>query len=152
MRVSSTETAWFSLLVGHCVSAADSPHACNFGRYRYNQLRMMHLALAIGLITVAIPIRLEGHSITIGWLVEVGGVAMGRGTPEVRSAKRFCDRSPSIRCVAAAFLGQLSPPSTLLFNERMGIYVIAIAVLGYAAYKTPDHEDEVRRKIAATAL
>jgi len=34
------------------------------------RLHFLHLALAIGFITVAIPIRLDGHWITIGWLVE----------------------------------------------------------------------------------
>src|SRR2546423_3814532 len=33
-------------------------------------LQLLHLALAIGFITVAIPIRLDAHWITIGWLVE----------------------------------------------------------------------------------
>ena len=36
------------------------------------RLHYLHLALAIGFITVAIPIRLDGHWITIGWLVEAG--------------------------------------------------------------------------------
>ena len=31
---------------------------------------LVHLALAIGFITVAIPIRLDAHWITIGWFVE----------------------------------------------------------------------------------
>ena len=35
-------------------------------------LYFLHLAVAIGFITVAIPIRLDAHWITIGWFVEAG--------------------------------------------------------------------------------
>lgn len=34
----------------------------------FKALRLLHLALAVALITIAIPIRLDGHWITVGWL------------------------------------------------------------------------------------
>ena len=68
--ISSTETAWFALLLATVylllvrLTPATSDATVAAG------LRLVHLALAIGLITVAIPIRLESHSVTVGWLVE----------------------------------------------------------------------------------
>src|SRR5260370_21751626 len=40
-------------------------------------LHFLHLAVALGFITVAIPIRLDAHWITIGWFVESGGLLWG---------------------------------------------------------------------------
>src|SRR3989449_3748742 len=37
---------------------------------RAKTLHLLHLALAIGFITIAIPVQLDAHWITIGWLVE----------------------------------------------------------------------------------
>jgi uncharacterized membrane protein len=68
--ISSTETAWFALLLAtvYLLLVRLTPSTADVSAA--TSLRLIHLALAIGLITVAIPIRLEDHSITIGWLVE----------------------------------------------------------------------------------
>jgi uncharacterized membrane protein len=43
-------------------------------------------------------------------------------------------------------------PATLLFNHRMAVYAIAIAVLAYAAYQNARQENEFRRTVAAAAI
>jgi uncharacterized membrane protein len=116
------------------------------------RLHFLHLALAIGFITIAIPIRLDGHWITIGWLVEAG-VLLWLG-----------DRIPSTFlsgfAVGALVLGVLRllskmedfQTTTLLFNARMGTFVVAIAVLAATAWYGVRRGDEIGRQGAAVAV
>jgi uncharacterized membrane protein len=111
----------------------------------------MHLALAIGLITVAIPIRLEGHSITIGWLVESAALLWVAGRLKSDLLNAFAIAALALGVARLLFWDNFAP-ATLLLNERMGAYAVAIAVLGYAAYQNAGHENETRRTAAAVAL
>ena len=147
--ISSTETAWFALLLAavYLLLIRFTPATSDAA----TALRLVHLALAIGLITVAIPIRLEGHSITIGWLVESAALLWVAGRLKSALLNAFAIAALVLGVWRLLFWDNFAP-TTLIFNERMAIYVIAIAVLGYAAYQNAGHEDEVRRKIAAAAI
>ena len=147
ISISANETAWFALSLATAylllirLTPADAA----------SSLRLMHLALAMGLITVAIPIRLEGHSITIGWLVESAALLWVAGRLKSALLHAFALTALGLG-VGRLLLWDNFSPATLLFNERMGIYVIAIAALGYAAYENDNQEDEVQQKIAAAAI
>src|SRR5262249_57190476 len=71
--------AWFALILA-AVYIFLSRHARDRFPDPENapKLHFLHLALAIGFITIAIPIRLDGHWITIGWLVEAGALLLLR--------------------------------------------------------------------------
>jgi uncharacterized membrane protein len=116
------------------------------------KLHFLHLALAIGFITIAIPIRLDGHWITIGWLVEAG-VLLWLGD-RIRSS--FLTGF----AVAALVLGVLRlltklddfTVTTLIFNARMGTFLVAITVLAATAWYGVKRGDEVGRQGAAVAV
>jgi uncharacterized membrane protein len=115
------------------------------------RLHYLHLALAIGFITVAIPIRLDGHWITIGWLVEAGVLLW--------LADRIRSTFLNIFAIGALALGVLRlvaiddfRATTLIFNARMGTYVVAIVVLGALAWYGQRRSDEPSRQCAAIAL
>jgi uncharacterized membrane protein len=115
------------------------------------RLHFLHLALAIGFITVAIPIRLDGHWITIGWFVEAA-VLLWLGD-RIRSA--FFGAF----AVGALTLGVFRllafdnfEATTLIFNARMGTYAVAIAVLGAMAWQGQRRQDELGRQGAAIAV
>src|SRR6266576_459609 len=108
--------------------------------------------LAIGFITVAIPIRLDGHWITIGWFVEAG-VLLWFGD-RIRSS--FLNGF-AIAALALGVLRHLAKiddfnVSTLMFNARMGTFVVAIAVLAATAWYGTKRGDEVGRQGAAVAV
>ncbi|HEX3740829.1 MAG TPA: DUF2339 domain-containing protein [Terriglobales bacterium] len=147
--ISSTETAWFALLLAavYLLLIRFTPATSDAA----TALRLVHLALAIGLITVAIPIRLEGHSITIGWLVESAALLWVAGRLKSALLNAFAIAALVLGVWRLLFWDNFAP-TTLIFNERMAIYVIAIAVLGFAANQNAGHEDEARRKIAAAAI
>ncbi len=95
---------------------------------------LLHAALGIGFVTIAIPLQLEQHWITIGWFVQSAALlyAAHRG------------RSGFLRwfAVGALVLGVFRlllvdnfQVTRLLFNERGLTYAVAIAVLaGIVAY------------------
>lgn len=115
------------------------------------RLHYLHLALAVGFITIAIPIRLDGHWITIGWFVEAAVLLW--------LSDRIRSTLLSAFAVAAVALGVFRllafdnfAPDTLLFNARMGTYAVAIAVLGAMAWQAQRRQDELGRQAAAIAV
>jgi uncharacterized membrane protein len=149
--VSTTETAWFALLLATVYLllirlTPETPNATVAASFR-----LVHLAIAIGLITVAIPIRLEGHSITIGWLIEAAALMWVAGRLRLGLLNAFAIAA-LVLGVGRLLLWDNFTPTILLFNERMAIYVIAIAVLGYAAYLNAEHQNDAWRNIAAIAI
>jgi uncharacterized membrane protein len=149
--ISSTETAWFALLLATVYLLLVRLTSSTADVSAATSLRLIHLALAIGLITVAIPIRLEDHSITIGWLVESAALLWVAGRLKSSLLNAFAIAA-LILGVGRLLLWDNFAPATLLFNERMAIYLIAIAVLGYAAYANADHQGEDWRHVAAIAI
>jgi uncharacterized membrane protein len=151
IAISSTQTAWFALLLATVyllivrvkLGVPDSNAA--------NSLRLMHLALAIGLITVAIPIRLENHAITIGWLIESAALLWVAGRLKSELLNVFALAALALG-VGKLLLMDYFAPTSLLFNNRMGVYAVAVAVLAYAAYQNAGHQDEARRTVAAVAI
>ena len=115
------------------------------------RLHFLHLALAIGFITIAIPIRLDGHWITIGWFVEAA-VLLWLGD-------RIRSFFLTVFAIAALVLGvfrllafdNFAAP-TLIFNARMGTYAVAIAVLGAMAWQGQKRQDDLGRQAAAIAI
>jgi uncharacterized membrane protein len=92
-------------------------------------INLLHIAIAIAFITIAIPLKLNTHWITIGWLIESAVLLF----VAVRTATDF------LRYFAAAtlvlgivrLLGYDNfQVQTLVFNARFATYLLAIAILG----------------------
>ena len=115
------------------------------------RLHYLHLALAIGFITIAIPIRLDGHWITIGWLMEAAVL--------IWLSDRIRSSFLSLFAVSALGLGVFRllafdnfNAQTLIFNARLGTYAVAIAVLAATAYFGNKRGDELGLRGAAVAV
>jgi len=111
----------------------------------------MHLALAIGLITVAIPIELEAHTITIGWLVESAALLWVGGRIKFDVLNWFALLALALGIIRLLFWDSFAP-AELIINSRMAAYCVAIAVLGFAAYQNARRKDETGRQIAGIAI
>ena len=114
-------------------------------------LHFLHLAVALGFITVAIPIRLDAHWITIGWFVEAGILLW--------VADRIKSELLNVFALAALALGVVRllaidnfHTTQLMFNVRMATYAVAVAVLGAVAWYAARRTDEAGRAVAAVAL
>jgi len=114
-------------------------------------LRLLHLALAVALITIAIPIRLDGHWITVGWLVEAGVLLW--------VADRIGARFLHYLAVVALGLGVVRlllvdnfKVDTLLLNSRMATYILAMAVLALLAWFSLKRESDLDHQLASVAV
>ena len=89
---------------------------------------LLHIAVAIAFITMAVPLKLNSHWITIGWLVE-SAVLLGIS---VRSQATFLRYFAAITLALGIFrllVIDNFQVTTLLFNARFGTYLVAIAIL-----------------------
>jgi uncharacterized membrane protein len=115
------------------------------------RLHFIHLALAIGFITVAIPIRLDGHWITIGWLVEAAVLLWLGDRIRSTSLNRFAIGALALGVVRLVAIDNFNA-TTLIFNARMATFGIAIAVLGAMAWYGSRRPDDFSRRGAQIAV
>jgi uncharacterized membrane protein len=151
-EIGTKDTAWFALALAALYiflsrqsrGRAGSPEAAR-------TVDLLHLALAIGFITVAIPIRLDAHWITMGWFVEVAVLLW--------VADRIHSELLNIFAIGALLLGvgrlllidnfYVTRP---IFNARMATYAVAIAMLGAVAWYGSRRKDEAARAVAGIAV
>jgi len=150
-EVDKTYMAWFALaLAAVYIFLSRQVQSRKISAGTSEILRFLHLALAIGFITVAIPIRLNAHWVTMGWFVEAAVLLW--------VANRFKSDFLNIFALAALALGVVRlllidnfQTTQLLFNMRMATYLVAIVVLGAVALYASQREDEAGRAVAAVA-
>jgi uncharacterized membrane protein len=151
MEISHTAMAWFSLLLAAVYLLLIRARPRRADEIAERNLRMMHLALAVGLITVAIPIRLEAHWITIGWFVESAVLLWVAGRIKSDLLNVFA-LTALVLGVGRLLLIDNFEFSRLIFNMRMAVYTTAIAALGFVAYQSVKREDETGKMIGAIAI
>jgi uncharacterized membrane protein len=150
--VRKAETAWFALALAGVYIYLSWRSEVRFGGSSIGQkLKLLHLALAIGFITVAIPIRLDAHWITIGWIVESAVLLW--------VADRIHSELLNAFAVGALVLGVTRllwiddfHSTQLIFNARMGTHALAVAVLGIVAWHASKRDDETGRSAVAFAV
>src|SRR6201999_1305550 len=128
------QTAWFALalaalyiLLSHYarLKHPDSPAG--------ERLRLLHLALAVGFITIAIPIRLDSHWITFGWIIEAAVLLWVADRIKSDLLNVFAAGALVLGIVRLLVFDDFNP-TQLIFNARMANYGLAIAVLGAIAW------------------
>src|ERR1700751_4051243 len=105
------------------------------------RLHYLHLALAIGFITVAIPIRLDGHWVTIGWLVEAAVLLWLGDRIGLTFLTLFAIGAIALGVVRLLAVDNFNV-TTLIFNARMATFAVAIAVLGAVAWYASRRADD----------
>jgi uncharacterized membrane protein len=145
-------TAWFALaLAALYIFLSRRTRARAASAEAARTVDLLHLALAIGFITVAIPIRLDAHWVTMGWFVEAAVLLW--------VADRVHSELLNAFAVAALALGvgrllvidnfYVTRP---IFNTRMATYAVALAVLGAVAWYGSRRKDDTGRMAAAISV
>jgi uncharacterized membrane protein len=151
-EISATQTAWFALAL-----AAVYIFLSRQAQSRYSdptvaqKLRFLHLALAIGFITIAIPIRLETHWITIGWFVEAAVLLWVADRIHSDLLNAFAVLALALGVVRLLFVDDFYS-TRLIFNARMATHALAIAVLAAVAWYASKRRDDTGRTAAAAAI
>jgi uncharacterized membrane protein len=120
-------------------------------RSRIAGMDLLHLALAVGFITIAIPIRLDAHWITVGWFVEAA-VLLWVGDRIHSEFLNFFALAALVLAVVRLLLIDNFYSERLIFNSRIAIHAVAIIVLGLVAWFGSRRQDERGLVVAGWAL
>jgi len=150
--VDQSYMAWFALaLAAVYIFLSRQVHTRKSTPGATQLLHYLHLAVALGFITVAIPIRLDAHWITIGWFVEAGVLLWVGSRVESELLNVFALAALALG-VARLLLIDNFRTTQLIFNMRMATYTVAVAVLGAVAWYASRRTDEAGRTVAAAAV
>ncbi len=95
---------------------------------------MLHAALGIGFVTIAIPLQLERHWITIGWFVQSAALLYVAHRGRSDFLRWFAVGALALGVFRLLLVDNFEV-TRLLFNERGATFAVAIAVLaGIVAY------------------
>jgi len=92
-------------------------------------VKLLHVAIAIAFITIAIPLKLDVHWITIGWLVE-SAVLLWIGIKTQTDFLRYLAVTTLTLGIFRLLVVDRFHTDTLVLNARFATYLVAIAVLG----------------------
>jgi uncharacterized membrane protein len=124
---------WFALALAAFYLAIAAAFKKRFPKQDTTFIHLLHVAIAITFITIAIPLKLEGQWITISWLIESAVLLW----ISVKTQTNFLRYLASLALVLGLFrllFYDHFQTETLLFNLRFFTYLIAIAVLGGIAF------------------
>jgi uncharacterized membrane protein len=120
---------WYALVLAACYLGLAQVFRRLHPEETTGTIQLVHITLAVTFLTVAVPLKLDGHWIAVGWIVESGALLWIAARTGVRLLGRLG--------IAALVLGilrllifSLEPMPRLVFNERFMTYLLAIAVLG----------------------
>ncbi len=139
-----TLLTWFALLL----AAAYLGLADGFRRMREDSdtltIRLVHITLAVTFLTIAVPLKLEGHSIAIAWIVESAALLWIAARTKTPALGKLGLAALLLGIVDLLFIsGERAP--LLVFNSRFFTYLLAIAVLGVVVkYSEPLVSENLR--------
>ena len=113
------------------------------------ELSVAHLAIALGFVTIAIPLQFQALWITIGWLAEAAALLLIARTspkPAVKAFQTLGSFALACGVFRLLFIDRFHPEH-LVFNMRMLTYAIAVAIFSGIALWSVRY-----RKFATAAL
>ena len=106
-----------------------------------NFINLVHVAIAVAFITIAIPLKLDAQWITIGWLVESAILLWLSVTARADFLRYFAAFALTLGIARLLFYDQMRA-EMLVFNMRFATYAVAIAVLGGIAVLGKRHASQ----------
>src|SRR5215471_19660151 len=144
---------WYALALAAAYLALSNAFKRRLAAAEGKVINLIHIAVAIAFITIAIPLKLSHHWITMGWLVESAVLLW----IAVRTRTDFLRYMAVAALVLGIFRLIASPmyADRLVFNARFATYLIAIAVLGGIVYfggRSASEGEKIFVRIAAVVL
>jgi uncharacterized membrane protein len=91
-------------------------------------INLLHVAVAIAFITIAIPLKLDAHWITIGWLIESAVLLFVAVKSEAHFLRIFAGCTLALGVCRLLFFDNFHT-ETLIFNARFATFLVAIAIM-----------------------
>lgn len=116
-------------------------------------INLIHVAIAIAFMTIAIPLKLSHHWITMGWLVE-SAVLLWIAVRTKTDFLRYLAVAALVLGICRLLVFPVFDVDRLIFNARFATYAVAVAVLGGIVYfgKQASQAEQPFVKVAAVAL
>jgi uncharacterized membrane protein len=92
-------------------------------------VHLLHVAIAIAFITIAVPLKLNDHWITLGWLVESAVLLYIALRTRADFLRYFAGATLALGVLRLVFVDSDHVQNTLLLNSRFATYLVAIAIL-----------------------
>src|SRR5262249_26734968 len=90
---------------------------------------LIHIAIAIAFIAIAIPLKLDAHWITIGWLVESAALLAIAVSTRTDFLRYFAGATLALGVARLLIVDSSQVQRALVFNARFATYVVAIAIM-----------------------
>jgi uncharacterized membrane protein len=125
-----TTLTWYSLVLAASYLALSSQFKRRVGSEpgMVHTVNLIHVAIAIAFITIAIPLKLNSHWITIGWLVESAALLYVAVRTQTDFLRYFAVATLGLGIARLLFFDNFNV-ETLVFNARFATYLVAIAIL-----------------------
>jgi len=132
---------WFALTLAAVYLGIGGAFKKRFPGQDTKFINLLHVAIAIAFLTIAIPLKLDAQWITIGWLVESAALLWISVRTETDFLRYLAVAALTLGIIRLLFYDQFHT-ETLLFNARFATYAVAIAVLGGIAIFGERHASE----------
>lgn len=124
-----TTLTWFALALAAVYLGLGSAIKNRLNIEDSKFINLVHVAIAVAFITIAIPLKLDAQWITIGWLVESGMLLWLSVRARADVLRYFAIIALTLGIARLLFYDQIRA-ETLVFNMRFATYAVAIAILG----------------------
>jgi uncharacterized membrane protein len=101
-------------------------------------VHLLHIAIAVAFLTIAVPAKLHAHWITIGWLVESAALLWVSEKTKTDFLRYLASAALILGIVRLLFFDQIVAPR-LVFNARFLTFLVAIAILAAIAWYGQQH-------------
>ena len=142
---------WYALVLAGVYLGISSLFRHRLSNRDTRMVSLLHVAIAVAFITIAIPLKLNAHWITLGWLIESAvllWISVKIGTDFLRYLATTALALGIFRLLAF----DRYQTATLVFNARFGTYLVAIAILGVIVRYGERHVSENERPMIGLAL
>jgi uncharacterized membrane protein len=136
-----TTLTWYALALAAVYLGLGSAIKNRLSVEDANFINLMHVAIAVAFITIAIPLKLDAQWITIGWLVESGMLLWLSATSRADFLRYFAAVALTLGVGRLLFFDEIRA-ETLVFNVRFATYAVAIAILGGIAILGKRHASQ----------
>lgn len=147
---------WFSLALAAAYLMLSSQFKRRVGSEPdvVKTINLLHVAIAVAFITIAIPLKLNSHWITLGWLVESALLLYISLRTKMNFLRYFAAVTLSLGILRLLIWDNFQV-TMLIFNARFATYVVAIAILGgivAAANRSGSERELLAVRIASILL
>src|SRR5216683_838585 len=136
----SSETitlTWYALALGAAYLGISFAFKSKFSGKEAQVIYLLHIAIAIAFVTIAIPLKLQhhsGHWITLGWLVESGVLLWIAVKTETSFMRYLAGVALGLGIFRLLVFDSSRMQETVIFNSRFVTYLVAIAIFGAILY------------------